>query len=226
MSAADHPVAADHQHGGDTDIGEEANQRGVEGLQPGRDHALIEHAIDRSAEAGPHVPLARERLHDPDPRDALLGPGGELADPLLHLLLGGPVPPAVAGRGRDQEGHRDERQEGEERVEEEHRRGREQDREGALAHPDQPIAEEEADRLEIDGRPRHQLPGLLRVEEGELEPLQVLVEALAEVVLDRERDPAGDQPPPDRERQPQQSRAEQRQGKRAGCRPGCRPRSR
>ena len=105
-AAVDHLVAADQQHDRQPDVREEAHQRRVEGLQLGRDHALLEDPVDRAAEAVHHVPLARERLHDPDPGDALLGAGGQLADPLLDLLLGGPVAPAVAGRGRDQERER------------------------------------------------------------------------------------------------------------------------
>ena len=52
------------------------------------------------------------------------------------------------------------------------------------------VAEEEADRLQVDRRPRHELAGLLRVEEAELERLQVRVHAVAQVELDPERDAA------------------------------------
>ena len=134
-----------------------------------------------------------------------------LADPLLDLLLGGPVAPAVARRGGDQERHRDQRQRREQGVDDEHRGRGEQDRQGALGDPDQPVAEEEADRLQVDRRPRHQLTGLLAVEEAELEPLQVLVEDLAQVVLDVQRDLARDQPPGDGQREAQDAGAEQRE---------------
>ena len=53
--------------------------------------------------------LARERLHDADARDALLGLGGQLADPLLHLLQRRPGVAPVARRGEDDERHRRER---------------------------------------------------------------------------------------------------------------------
>ena len=69
----------------------------------------------------------------------------------------------------------------------------------ALGDEHEPVAEEEADRLQVDRRARHQLAGLLAVEEAELERLQVAVEPVAQVVLDRQRDAAGDEPPRDRE---------------------------
>ena len=70
----------------------------------------------------------------------------------------------------------------------------EQDRQRVLGEEDQPVAEEEADRLQVDRRARHQLPRLLAVEEAELERLQVAVHPLAQVELDVDRDPARDQP--------------------------------
>ena len=79
-------------------------------------------------------------------------------------------------------------------LSDEHHDAREQDRQRVLGEEDQAVAEEEADRLQVDRRPRHQLPGLLAVEEAELERLQVAVDALAQVELDSERDLAGDHP--------------------------------
>jgi hypothetical protein len=160
-------------------------------------------------EAAEHMSLPGERLDDPDPGDALLGARCHLSDPLLHLLLGGPVPAAVARGGRDQERHRRQREQGKDGIEDEHRDGREQDRQSTLAHPDQPVAQEEPDRLQVDRRARHQLPRLLGVEEPELQLLQVLVEGLAQVELDRQRDLPGDQPATHRQQQPQDPGPEQ-----------------
>ena len=67
-----------------------------------------------------------------------------------------------------------------------------------LEEEDQPVAEEEADRLQVDGRARHQLPGLVAVEVAEREPDELRVERVAEVELDPERLLAGDQPPAER----------------------------
>ena len=70
----------------------------------------------------------------------------------------------------------------------------EHDRQRGLEHEDEAVAEEEAHRLQVDRRARHQLAGLLAVEERQLEVLEVLVHAAAQVALDAERDAAGDQP--------------------------------
>src|SRR4029077_13975407 len=61
----------------------------------------------------------------------------------------------------------------------------------------QPVAEEEAHRLQVDGRARHQLARLLAVEERQLEPLEVPVKAFAQASLAAQRDASGDQPPRD-----------------------------
>ena len=101
--------------------------------------------------------------------------------------------PVVARGGEDDERRRRQRDQRQQRVDRDHHRAGEGDRQQVLGDEDQPVAEEEADRLQVDRRPRHQLPGLLGVEEAELEPLQVRVEALAQVEFDRQRDLAGDQ---------------------------------
>ena len=77
-------------------------------------------------------------------------------------------------------------------VDHDHRDPGEHEGEGGLQDEHQAVAEEEADRLQVDGRSRHQLAGLLMVEEAELEALQMAVEEPAQVVLDPQRDPSGD----------------------------------
>ena len=79
------------------------------------------------------------------------------------------------------------------RLEREHRDRGQEDRQQRLADEDQSIAQEEAHRLEIDGGPGHELAGLLAVEERQFQALKVLVQAVAEVELDPQRDPAGHQ---------------------------------
>jgi hypothetical protein len=160
------------------------------------------------------VLLARERLHDPDARDALLGLRGELGDPLLDLLEGRSGEAVEAHRGEHHEGHRQQRQRREPGLDREHHHAGEADGERVLGQEDEAIAEEETDRLEVDGRTRHELARLLGVEEAELERLQVLVDALAQVVLDGQGDLARDQPPHHREAQPQHPRADDHRGER------------
>ena len=67
-----------------------------------------------------------------------------------------------------------------------------------LEEEDQPVAEEEPHGLQIDGRARHQLPGLVAVEVAEREPQELRVHRVPHVELDPERLLAGDQPPPER----------------------------
>ncbi len=92
--------------------------------------------------------------------------------------------------------HRDQPELG---VDEDHRDAGEQQRQHRLQDEHEAVAEEEAHRLQVDGRARHQLAGLLVVEEAELEALQMGVDALAQVVFDRQRDAPGDHPPHVRE---------------------------
>ena len=84
----------------------------------------------------------------------------------------------------------DERDQAEPRVDHDHHDARERDREDRLQDEHEPVAEEEAHRLQIDGRARHQLSRLLVVEEAQLQALQLAVHALAQVVFDRQRDAA------------------------------------
>ena len=60
----------------------------------------------------------------------------------------------------------------------------------------EPVAEEETHRGEIDGRTRHQLSGLLVVEEAQLEALQLPVHTLAQVVFNGQRHAPGDDATP------------------------------
>ena len=160
------------------------------------------------------------------PGDALLRLGGELGDPLLDLLHRRAGEAVEAGRREDHERHRQQRQRRQPGLDREHHRARQQQRERVLGQEDQPVAEEEADRLEVDRRPRHQLPGLLRVEEPQLERLEVGVDPLPQVELDRHRDLAGDQPPDHGQPQPQDAGADDRHRQRQRCRGAAGRRSR
>src|SRR5439155_19922386 len=79
-------------------------------------------------------------------------------------------------------------------LEEKQHAGNEDDREHVLKEKDQPVAEEEAHALKIDGRAGHELTGLVAVVEAEREPDEMRVETLAKVHLDRERLLPGDHP--------------------------------
>ncbi len=139
------------------------------------------------------------------------GLGGQLGDSLLHLFESGPRAHAVAVRRVDDEWNRSQRDQCEQRLEHEHRDRCEQDRHRRLDDEDQPVAEEEAHRLEVHGHSRHQLSGLLAVEERQLERLQPTEQRFAEVVLDAQRDAPGDQSPSERQGQPREAGSGDRQ---------------
>ena len=196
------------------ELGQEADEGVVEGLQARGHHRLVPDAPDAAAEALELALLAREGLHDAHAADVLLDVGRELGDPLLELLQRRARAPPVARGDADHDRDRDERDGRQARLHGDHRPRREEDGQRRLQHEDEAVAEEEAHGLQVDGGARHQLPGLLAVEEAQLELLQVLVHAVAQVELDAERDAARDQAPRDGERQAQHARGEDDEGER------------
>ena len=213
-AAVDHHVAADEQDQRQPELGKEAEHRVVEGAQPGREQVLVEDAVDRAPEAGEHVLLAGEGLDDADAGDRFLDLGGHLGDPLLDLLQRRPRDPVIARCGVDHERNRQQGQCRQRRIEHEHHCACQEDRQRVLGDEDQPVAEKEADALQVDRRSRHQLAGLLGIEEAELELLQVLVDVGAEVELDRERDLAGNHAAEEDQDQPEDPGADDRKAQR------------
>jgi hypothetical protein len=200
----DDPAAADDEDRGEAEVRQEPDEGLIEGAQAVGVHRLVEHPGHRMAEAQELARLGGERLHHAHARDVLLGLRRQLGDALLDLLQRRPRALPVARGDHDHERHRQQRERRQRRVLGEHRHRGEQDGQPALRDPHETVAEEEADRLQVDGRARHQLPGLLAIEEAELERLQVAVETVAQVVLDGERDAAGDDPARDGEAEAQQ----------------------
>jgi hypothetical protein len=145
----------------------------------------------------------REGLHHPHAGDVLFHVRGELGHPLLDLLQRRARAAPVAGRDQHDERYGRQREGAEPGLEGEHRARGEQDRERALGDEDEPVAEEEAHGLQVHRRPRHQLAGLRRGEEAELQRLQVGVHEVAQVDLDAQRDAARDEPARDRQRDAQ-----------------------
>ena len=72
-----------------------------------------------------------------------------------------------------------ERQERELPVVDEENRGDDHDRDDVLREEDEPVSEEEANGLEVDGRAGHELTGLATVVEPEGEAQEVRVELIA-----------------------------------------------
>ena len=148
------------------------------------------------------TPFLGERLDDVDADDALLRHRRDVG----HLLLDVAQDRVRDGRvpvGHDHDQRRDrgcrERQAPVRHV---HHRGDADDGRDVLEEEDQPVAEEEADSLQVDRRARHQLPRLMPVVEPEREPLKLRVEAVPHVELDCQRLAAGDQAPAHHQQRP------------------------
>ena len=197
--ARDDHAAGDEQHRALRDKRQEGQQRDVEGPLPVRREGLLEDGVGGARELVQAVLLLREGLHDVDADDALLRDRRDVRELLLYVAEDRLRDLAVAvrdehDRGRDRE--RDERELP--AVDEEDDRD-DDDRHDVLGEEDQPVAEEEPHRLQINRRPRHELPRLAPVVEAEREAQEVPVELVPEVVLDAERLPARDEPPSDHE---------------------------
>ena len=130
--------------------------------------------------------------------DVLLGDRRDVGHPLLHVAQHRMRDAAVAVGERDHHRRDDEHDERELPRDDEQQHADGDDREHVLEEEDQPVAEEEPDGLEVDGRARHQLAGLLAVEVAEREPDELRVDRVPQVELDAERDPPGDEPPAER----------------------------
>ena len=218
--AVDHAAAAEQQDRGEAEVGQEAEQRVEERLDARGEHLLVKDALDGVAEALELALLLGERLDDAHAGDVLLGVGGELGDPLLGLLHRRARPVAVAVGDEDHERHRRQRDRGQVGLEDEHGHRGEQDRDHRLRDEHQPVAQEEADRLQVDRRARHELARLLAVEEPQLEPLELAVERVAQVDLDPQRHLAGDQTPVHAQHQPPEAGGGDRQRQHAPAHDG------
>ena len=148
---------------------------------------------ERSANFCELVLLLREGLDDVDADDVLLGDRRDVGHLLLDVAQHGMADGRIAV-GEDDDQRRDGgRDQGEAPVDDEHDRGRADDRQHVLEEEDQAVAEEEADGLEVDRGAREELPGLVPVVEAEREAQELRVEGVAHVELDSERLAARDQ---------------------------------
>jgi hypothetical protein len=190
---------ADEQDGGLRDDRQEREQRDVDRPLTVRSHALLEHALGAVLELGRFGLLLGKRLDDVDADDVLLGYRRDVGEALLHVAQHGMGDVAVAvGDDDDQRRHGSGGQR-ELPVHDEHHAGDDHDRQHVLEEEDEPVAEEEADGLQVDGRAGHQLARLVAVVEAEREPDELGVQGVAHVELDPERLAARDHPPAEHE---------------------------
>ena len=183
------PAQADHP-----DLPErgQREQRRVEPCgHPGGAHPLGVQPPRPALQGGDLAGLLTEALDHPDAGDGLL----DLLRDVRRLLLGRPRRREQRPPGPDRHDRRgrqhDERDEGEQRREPQHRRDRGDDERGGAErerhHRQQPLHE-----LQVGDRPRRHLPGAQRVLPLAVEPRDGVEDAPAQVVLDVERQAAGE----------------------------------
>ena len=223
----------DHARAGEQDGGlreerHERDQRDVRRALAVRAHGLVEDGLAAAQELRLLGRLLRERLHDVDADDVLLGDRRDVGELLLHVAQRRVRDVAVAVREDDENRRHREHDQREPPLEEEEDDRHRHDGEHVLEEEDEAVAEEEADALQVDGGARHQLARLVAVVEAEREADEMRVEAAAHVHLDVERLPPGDEAAPApsarparcrgrRSRRPR-SRAGASRGARAPCR--------
>jgi hypothetical protein len=190
-------AAADEQDAGLREERQEGHERHVEGALPVRADALLEHRFRPPLELRLLGRLLRERLHDVDADDALLGDGRHVGHPLLDVAQERVRDVAVPVCEGDEQRRDRERDEREPPVDDEHDAGDADDRKDVLEEEDQAVAEEEAHRLQVDRRAGHQLPRLVAIVKAERQPDEPGVERVSHVELDTECLPPGDEPAAD-----------------------------
>ncbi len=149
--------------------------------------------------------LLREGLDDVDADDVLLGDGGDVGEPLLHVAQRRMRDVAVPVREHDERRRDRERDERELPLEEEEDDGHRHDREHVLEEEDEAVAEEEADALQVDGRARHELSGLMAVVEAVRQADEARVQVAAHVHLDVEGLLAREESSPEHEHGPREA---------------------
>jgi hypothetical protein len=174
--------------------GDRLEGRLVLGLDPHGAHAAREQPPCGARELAELVLLLAEALHDAHPGHGLVDHAGD--DPRLLLC----IPRRREHRRPQLQRHveqqrtdrqRDQRQQ---RREDQHHDQR-QDEQQDVAGDDREERQQALDEVDVGARSADELPGLHRVVAGEVEPLQLLVDRPADVVLHVETHPSADEAP-------------------------------
>ncbi len=197
--AVDHEQAADEDDHRKGELREEIEQRAVARLDARGVELALEDALGEIGEAPGLGVLLGERLDDADADDRFLRTRGDVGDALLDVAQHG-VGAARVARGDDRDRRQQhERDQRELPARDHEQRGGGDQRCAVLRDEDEAVAEEHAHGADVARRARQQLAGLVLVVEPERHALQVRVERLAQVVLDVQREAAGDQATGDHE---------------------------
>ena len=181
-------VVQQERHG---QVGDEGDQRDVDGAHARRRHAGLEHAVAALAELHELVVLAREDAHDARAHDVLLRRLRDVGDLLLHVLQDRAQARAEAQRHEQQgrqERHGHQRQLPVQHEQQDHDRDHHH---GVGAEEDEPVAEEHAHVLHVAHGAAHELPGGPAVEVAGRLAEQTRPQPVAQVVLDAEAHLAG-----------------------------------
>ena len=185
------------QQEGHGEVGDEGDERDVDGSRARRGHARLEHLVAAVAELDQLVVLASEDAHDAAADHVLLGGRRHVGDALLHVLQDRLE--AQAEADGDQQQERQERQghEGELPVHHEHDHGDRDHHDDVGDEEDEAVAEEHAHVLDVAHGPAHELAGRPAVEVAERLTQDVRPHAVAQVVLDAEAGLAAGESPSD-----------------------------
>jgi len=184
--AVDHLPAAVVEEERDREVGDEGDQRDVDGPRARRRHARLEHPVAPVAEPRELVVLACEDPHDPAADHVLLGRGGHVRDALLHVFEDGVEPPAEA-QGHQQEERQERQREQRQPPVHDHEDHGDGGHHRDVGHEEhEAVAEEHAHVLDVAHGPAHELACRPAVEVGERLAQEVGPHPVAQIVLDGE----------------------------------------
>ena len=199
QAAVDHLVAAVGEHEDQTDVRQQLERRKEDRAHAGGFDRLVVELVDLGAEPRLLHPLGAEALHDAHARDGLFDHGGDVAGLALDAHDGGMEPDAEPLGEDIEQRQAAEREQREDRVDrdEDDRDGRDGDRVGERERDHH---EELLDLVEVRVGAAHEVPGLRLVVVGEVQPLEVREQPVAQRRLRPSRDPEGPPPPQTGER--------------------------
>jgi len=181
LALHDHPCAcAQHQHAAQRR--QEAQPREKAG--PGADggDALGHVRAADVAEARQLRLFLAERLDDTDAGEVVLQARVDVAQPVAHPAVDGPRPAVEVTEADGDERHGQQRDQCQPPFERQQHDRRTDQPDGRDRGEDGPVRDELLQRVDIVADARHQLAGRGALEEGQRQPLQVVVDAYAQVV--------------------------------------------
>ena len=182
--ALDHLPPAVVEEERDGEVGDERDERDVDGSRPGGGHARLEHPVAAVAELLELVVLPGEDAHDTAADHVLLGGRRHVRDLLLHVLQDRLEPQAEADGDQQEEGQERQGKEGEPPVHQQQDDGDRDHHDDVGDEEDEAVAQEHAHVLDVAHGPAHELAGGPAVEVAEGLAQEMRPHAVPQVVLD------------------------------------------